>query len=113
MAAHPDDPTFAPPGGESFADMVTRVERLKSLLLEHQDNRVLAVSHGILLRFLFVHSFLEDDFGPAQVPRLWQLRTINTGLSAFQHRPLGDETAYPSEGEWLCLTWMARPWDPL
>jgi ribonuclease H / adenosylcobalamin/alpha-ribazole phosphatase len=113
MAAHPDEPTFAPPGGESFADMVARVERLKALLLEHPDQRVLAVSHGILLRFLFVHSFLEDDFGPAQVPRLWQMRTINCGLSAFQHRPLSEETAYPSEGEWLCLTWMARPWDPM
>lgn len=113
MAAHRDDPTAAPPGGESFADMIARVERVQALLLEHRDQRVLAVSHGILLRFLFVHSFLEDDFTVDQVGRLWQLRTINCGLSAFQYRPLGAETAYPSEGEWLCLTWMARPWDPL
>ena len=113
MAAHPDDPDFAPAGGESFADMVARVERVKELLLAHRDQRVLAVSHGILLRFLFVHSFLEGEFAPAQVGRLWQLRTVNCGLSAFQHRPIGDELAYPSEGEWLCLTWMARPWDPM
>jgi probable phosphoglycerate mutase len=113
MGANPDDPTAAPPGGESFADMVARVERLKALLLEHPEHRVLAVSHGILLRFLFVHSFLEDAFTPRQVDRLWQLRTVNCGLSAFQHRSLSEEAAYPSEGEWLCLTWMARPWDPL
>jgi probable phosphoglycerate mutase len=113
MAAHPDDPDYAPPGGESFADMVARVERVKELLLAHSDQRILAVSHGILLRFLFVHSFLEDEFTPAQAKRLWQLRTVNCGLSAFQHRALSDEIAYPSPGEWLCLTWMARPWDPL
>ncbi len=113
MAANPDDPTAAPPGAESFADMVARVERVKKLLLAHPDERVLAVSHGLLLRFLFVHSFLEGEFTPAQTQRLWQLRTINCGLSAFQHRPIGDELSYPSEGEWLCLTWMARPWDPL
>jgi probable phosphoglycerate mutase len=113
MAANRDDPHAAPPGGESFADMVARVERVKALLLEHHEHRVLAVSHGILLRFLFVHSFLEAEFTPAQVGRLWQLRTVNCGLSALEHRPLGDEHAYPSEGEWLCLTWMARPWDPL
>lgn len=113
MTANPGDPHAAPEGAESFADIVARVERVKALLLEHREHRVLAVSHGLLLRFLFVHSFLEDDFTPAQVDRLWQLRTINCGLSAFQHRSLGEERAYPSEGEWLCLTWMARPWDPL
>ena len=113
MMGAPDDPHSAPEGAESFADMVARVERLKELLLEHRDQRVLAVSHGILLRFLFVHSFLEGEFTPAQVGRLWQLRTVNCGLSAFQHRAIGEETAYPSESEWLCLTWMARPWDPL
>ena len=112
MAEHPDQPDFAPPGGESFAAMLDRVERVKALLLEHRDQRVLAVSHGILLRFLFLHSLLERDFGPIQVPRMWQLRTVNCGLSAFQHRRHGEETAYPSPGEWLCLTWMARPWDP-
>ena len=113
MAEHPDEPGFAPPGGESFADMLERVERIKHELLAHPEQRILAVSHGILLRFFFVHSFLERDFGPAQVPRMWQLRTLNCALSAFQHRPLGAEAAYPSPGEWLCVTWMARPWDPL
>ena len=113
MAAHPDDPDHSPPGAESFNAMLARVEALKAALLEHPDERILAVSHGILLRFLFVHSFFERDFGPAQVPRMWQLRTINCGLSAFQHRPLDAERAYPSPGEWLCLSWMARPWDPL
>ena len=113
MAEHPDEPGFAPPGGESFAAVLERVERLKRDLLAEPERRVLAVSHGILLRFFFVHSFLERDFGPAQVPRMWQLRTLNCALSAFQHRPLGAEAAYPSPGEWLCVTWMARPWDPL
>ena len=113
MAEHPDDPEFAPPGGESFAAMLDRVERLKRELLAEPERRVLAISHGILLRFFFVHSFLERDFGPDQVQQLWQLRTLNCALSAFQHRPLGAEAAYPSPGEWLCVTWMARPWDPL
>ena len=113
MAEHPNEPGFAPPGGESFAAVLERVERLKRDLLAEPERRVLAVSHGILLRFFFVHSFLERDFVPAQVPRMWQLRTLNCALSAFQHRPLGAEAAYPSPGEWLCVTWMARPWDPL
>ncbi len=113
MAEHPDDPGFAPPGGESFAAVLARVEALKRELLAHPDQRILAVSHGILLRFFFVHSFLEQGFGPGQVPRMWQLRTLNCALSAFQHRPVGAELTYPSPGEWLCVTWMARPWDPL
>jgi broad specificity phosphatase PhoE len=93
--------------------MFERVELIKRALLDRPDERILAVSHGILLRFFFVHGFLGDAFGPAQVPRMWQLRTLNCALSAFQHRPLDEEVAYPSPGEWLCVTWMARPWDPL
>ena len=100
MSEHPDDPDYG------------RVEALKRELLANPDRRVLAVGHGILLRFFFVHSFLAGDFGPAQVPRMWQLRTVNCGLSAFEHRPHSEEIAYPSPGEWRCVTWMARPWDP-
>ena len=33
MAEHPDEPGFAPPGGESFAAVLERVERLKRDLL--------------------------------------------------------------------------------
>ena len=64
MAEHPDQPDFAPPGGESFAAMLDRVERVKALLLEHRDQRVLAVSHGILLRFLFLHSLARARLRP-------------------------------------------------
>ncbi len=112
MAENPADAGFAPPGGESFANVYERVERVKAALLHHPDERILAVSHGIFLRFFFVHSFLGTQFTPAQVPRLWQLRTVNCGLSAFQHRPLDAAAAYPSPEEWLCRTWMSRPWDP-
>ena len=65
MAEHPDEPDFAPPGGESFAAMLDRVERAQARAAARaRDQRVLAVSHGILLRFFFVHTLLERDFGP-------------------------------------------------
>ena len=111
MTAHPDDPGFAPPGGESFADLVARAERVKAALLESRADRVLAISHGIFLRFLFGSCLLGEDFRPAQAKHLWQLRSLNCGLSAFEHRR-PDEAANPASREWLCLTWMARPWDP-
>ncbi len=113
MADHGDDPRFAPPGADSFADTYARVERVKSQLLEHPDERILAISHGIFLRFFFVHSFLGDAFQPAETRRLWQLRTLNCSLSAFEHRSLVEarSAAYPAPGEWRCVTWMSRPWD--
>lgn len=112
MAEHPEDPGFAPPGGESFAEVYARVDSVKAALLERPQERVLAVSHGIFLRFFFVHSFLGAGFTPAQVPRMWQLRSLNCALSVFQHRPADAAEAYPSPEEWLCVTWMSRLWDP-
>ncbi len=110
MAEHPDQPGYAPPGGESFDDLGARVRRLKLRLIEAGDERVLAVSHGIFLRFFFCDSFLGGDFRPFQARRLWQIRTLNCGLSAFEHRPPGDPLN-PALEEWLCLSWMSRPWD--
>jgi broad specificity phosphatase PhoE len=112
MAEHPDDPTHSYRGGESFRDVYERVERLKTSLLEVSDERVLAVSHGILLRFFWIHSFMGNEFGPRHARRLWQLQTLNCGLSAFEHREPGDPLN-PGPAEWLCLSWMARLWDPL
>jgi len=110
MAEHADDPDHSEGGSESFSEVYARVARIK-LALQEAGPGVLAVSHGILLRFFFIHSLLGEEFGPGQARRLWQLRTLNCGLSAFEHRPAGDPLDR-AEGEWRCVSWMGRPWDP-
>ncbi len=104
-------PAPPPAGAETFADAYARVERVKRLLLEAGDERVLAVSHGIFMRFFAIHTLLGDRFGPGDVATLWQLRTANCGLCAFEHGPPG--TGNPAPEPWRVLTWMARPWDPV
>lgn len=111
MAAHAEDPGYAPPGAESFDDLGARVATVKRALERTGDERVLAVSHGIFLRFFAVSSFLGEEFRPAIAPRLWQLRSLNCGLSAFEHRDPGDPLD-PAAGPWRVLSWMGRPWDP-
>jgi broad specificity phosphatase PhoE len=110
MAEHGDDPDWAPEGGESFNVVLGRViafkERLESLSAEET---VLAVSHGIFARFFLFHSLLEERFRAADVHRLWHLRTVNCGLSAFDH----GERRHPADPDlrgWSCSSWMARPW---
>ena len=111
MAEHGHDPDHSPPGGESFNAVVARVHRFKAELERgdpHAD--VLAVSHGIFLRFFLFDSLLEDRFRADEVARLWQLRTVNCGLSVFEH----GERRHPADPEmegWACTSWMSRPWD--
>lgn len=111
MAEHGHDPDHSPPGGESFNAVVARVRRFKGELERgdpHAD--VLAVSHGIFLRFFLFDSLLEDRFRADDVARLWQLRTVNCGLSVFEH----GERRHPADPEmagWVCTSWMSRPWD--
>ncbi|MDP9228419.1 MAG: histidine phosphatase family protein [Actinomycetota bacterium] len=119
MAEHPDDRDHSRNGGESFNEVMGRVERLQQLLVGSGEETALAVSHGIFLRFFFIHSLLGDEFGPGQVRRLWQLHSINCGLCSFEHREPGsrdpaqlDQLAFAA-GRWRCLTWMSRWWDPL
>jgi broad specificity phosphatase PhoE len=111
MADHPDDPDFAPQGAESFNVVRERVRAFKSRLERGDpDQVVLAVSHGIFQRFFLFDSILGDGFGPGIARRLWQIRTVNCGVSVFELDPVRDPLDPPVEG-WLCLSWMSRWWD--
>jgi broad specificity phosphatase PhoE len=111
MSAHPDDPDQAGNGAESFNQVLARVRLLKAdLEAQPSGERALIVTHGIFSRFFFFDSLLGAEFGPSLVPRLWNLRTRNCGLSVFEH----GERWHPADAEtpgWTCITWMARPRD--
>lgn len=111
MREHADDPDHSSKGGESFNDVVGRVEAAKAWFESQPDESFLAVSHGIYLRFFFMHSVLAAGFGPSQAERLWQIGSLNCALSTFEHGESVLATGYAKE-PWRCLTWMARPWDP-
>ncbi len=107
MAAHADDPKHAPEGGESFADLVGRVERTRRRLAGDGVDRTLLVGHGIFLRFTFALTVLGDAFTPASIDRLWRVGSLNCGLSTFQHtRESGSANPADIDG-WRCVSWMA------
>jgi broad specificity phosphatase PhoE len=83
MAEHGDDPAYSYRGAESFDEMIDRVERVQEWLLASGDEVVLAVTHGIFLRFFFFCVLLGDRFEASMTERLWQLRSVNCGLSTF------------------------------
>ena len=112
MREHGDDPDFSWHGGESFEQVRGRVRRLKDELeSEHEGGRPLVVTHGIFLRFFLFDSLLGDAFGPDQARRMWSLRSLNCGVSVFEH----GERWHPADADtpgWTCISWMSRPWDP-
>ena len=109
MSEHADDPNHSYRGGESFNDVIGRVRTVQERLVDEREEAVLAVSHGIFLRFFLMWSLLGEAFGPGIAQRLWQLRSHNCGLTSFEHSHEPDDYAADS---WRCLTWMQRPWDP-
>jgi broad specificity phosphatase PhoE len=109
MAAHGDDPDYSYRGGESFSEISGRIDRSRERLLGLRDERILAVSHGIFLRFFLIRVLFADDFRPSQVQRLWQLGSVNCGVSTFEYRDRDLAANYELE-PWSCLSWMERPW---
>jgi broad specificity phosphatase PhoE len=109
MAAHGDDPDYSYRGGESFNEIRGRVLRAQERLLDLGDESVLAVSHGIYLRFFLMDVLFADDFRPSQVQRLWQLESVNCGICGFEYRERDLAANYELE-PWSCLSWMERPW---
>jgi broad specificity phosphatase PhoE len=109
MAAHGDDPDYSYRGGETFNQIITRVCRAQERLLALGDEKVIAVSHGIFLRFFLMKILLADGFGPSQVQRLWQLESVNCGICSFEYRDRDLSANYELD-PWTCLSWMERPW---
>lgn len=112
MAEHGDDPDFSWQGGETFDQVRGRARRLKDdLERDQQGQRPVIVTHGLFLRFFLFDSLLGDVFTPALAPRLWYVRSLNCGISIFEH----GERWHPADADtpgWTCVTWMSRPWDP-
>jgi broad specificity phosphatase PhoE len=102
------DPAYAPPGAESFADLLGRVRSVKARLEAEPRSPVVAVSHGMFLRFFLADCLLGERFGPAMVDRLWQLGTRNCGISIFELQE-HEEIQNPAPDRWRCLAWMCPP----
>lgn len=104
MVQHADDPAYAPPGADSFAGMRERTRGFRRRM-EESEGTPLVVTHGIFLRFLLIDVLLGDRFGPADAARLWQLRTVNCGLSVFDYAEPRRAVDHDTD-DWLCAMWM-------
>ncbi|MFL5870794.1 MAG: histidine phosphatase family protein [Solirubrobacterales bacterium] len=112
MTAHADDPHYGPEGAESFAEVVSRVRQFKAEVeAMNEAGPVIAVTHGIFLRFFLLDSVLGDQFVPGLARRLWMLRSINCGISVFTHGESARALDLVPDG-WSCLSWMAPPAAP-
>ena len=107
MREHAEDPGYAPGGGESFADLLGRVERAREQLVTDDVDRTLVVGHGIFLRFTFALTVLGEAFTPALIDRLWRIGSLNCGLSTFDH-VVSERPDDPADIDgWRCVSWMA------
>jgi broad specificity phosphatase PhoE len=96
---------YAPPGAESFADVLGRVRRVKARLQADPRSPAIAVTHGIFLRFFLADSLLGERFEAGMVDRLWQLDARNCGICTFEVQP-PDPIRNPAPGRWRCVSWM-------
>jgi broad specificity phosphatase PhoE len=102
-----DDPEHAVGDGESFADLLRRVERTRAQLVADDVDRTLLVGHGIFCRFMFALTLLGDEFAPRHAPWLWRIGSLNCGLSTFDHVIASGSDDPADITGWRCVTWMA------
>jgi broad specificity phosphatase PhoE len=105
MTEHGDDPDHSYRGAETFNEMVGRVGGVQDWLVSAGEESVLAVTHGIFLRFFLLQVLLGDRFDASMTERLWQLQSVNCGVCSFEH--LGEPPPLEGPGPWRCRAWMA------
>ena len=102
------DPDYAPPGAESFADVVGRVRRVQERLAElASERRVVAVSHHNFLHFFLGVTFFGDDYSPAMMRGLYQAGHANTGITIFEKVARREMDGVDLPG-WVLTTWNDR-----
>jgi broad specificity phosphatase PhoE len=107
MSNNAANPDFAAGDGESFNDLLRRVERTRERLVDDAVDHTLLVGHGIFCRFMFALTLLGEELRPRHADRLWRIGSLNCGLSTFDHLA-GDGTPDPADiSGWRCVTWMA------
>jgi broad specificity phosphatase PhoE len=106
MSENPD-PEHRPGDGESFADLLGRVERTREQLVADGVDRTLLIGHGIFFRFMFASTTLGEAFAPRHADRLWRIGSLNCGLSTFDHVVSGGSEDPADIDGWRCVTWMA------
>lgn len=112
MSSRPDEPSHRPQGGESFADLLARVDHARERLVADAIDETLLVGHGIFFRFMFARTLLGDEFGPRHADWLWRIGSLNCGLSAFDHLSSGGSSDPADIAGWRCVTWMAPTGPP-
>ena len=95
---------FAPPGAESFDDIVARVHEVQTGLAERAaEHRILAVSHHNFLHYFLGAALFGDAFAPQHVVPLFNASHANTGISIFRHGPRRMDGL--DFGGWSLTTW--------
>lgn len=106
MAKHNDDPDYALEEGESFNQVVARVQKFQHYLVDRAaEKKFLVVAHGDFLRFFLGYSVLREDFQPKHFLDLWNLKAANTGVTIFEYSDSLWEASRRQKG-WRLLTWM-------
>jgi broad specificity phosphatase PhoE len=106
MAEHGKDPDHSYRGGESFNEITGRVRALQERLVADAVASSIAVSHGIFMRFFLMEVLLAGAFRADQVRDLWQLASVNGGVSGFEYRD-PELVANYARRPWRCLSWMS------
>lgn len=107
MSNNASDPDFTAGDGESFNDLLGRVERTRERLVDDDIDHTLLVGHGIFCRFMFARTLFGEQFGPRHAAWLWRIGSLNCGLSTFDHLAGGGSADPADISGWRCVTWMA------
>ena len=93
--SHADDPNWHYSDEESFTDLKKRAQELLLFIESRQEEHILCVTHGAMLRMI-ICVMLHSDVSAEFYQRFWNFfRTRNTGITVCDYE----------DGEWHLVTW--------
>ena len=85
---------------ENFEDRKARMKNILTFLLNREEQNMLVVTHGTVLRIIVAYMMFEDDFTPLEYHKVVPfLKITNTGITVCIHN---------EQERWKMITWNDR-----
>ena len=99
------DKTFRHSDEETFWDLEARAKEALALILEREEEKIIVVTHGLVLKMMFGVMIFGDALSPEMFARFrHSLRNSNTGITICEYEPDRVPDIDHAYTGWRCIT---------
>lgn len=101
--AHYDDLDYRYSDEENFSDLKARAKTLHDMLMAHESDRIMLVTHRDFICFFHAYSIWREELTPENYKRIFRSHSISNG--GINHYVISDENKHGHHQPFILKKW--------